>query len=146
MDAAKVSNMVFEAVGRTLVVVHNRDFPTDAEWDAYLQALEAHLSHRHERRSLVLTEGGAPSSKQRARMSAVINDAVAAPTAVVSSSSAVRATVGALHFSNAAIHAFEPGDLDGAMAHLGLSESERQQILVVLPTLQNRVGNEPHRA
>lgn len=142
MDAVKVCNMAFEVVGRTFVLVHNKDYPTDAEWDAYLQALGAHLSIK-DRRSLVVTEGGAPSSKQRTRMSAVVGNSLA-PTAVVTSSSAVQATVGALHLRNADICAFAPSDLDGALRHLGLREEERQRILTVLPALQHQVGSEPH--
>ena len=143
MDGEKLSNMVFEVIGRTIVVVHNEDFPTDAEWDPYLEALRAHLS-LHDRRSLVVTQGGAPSSKQRARMSAVVGDH-SAPTAVISSSSAVQATVGALHLRNAAIGAFAPGDIDGALKYLGLSDDERRQILAALPELQRRVGTDPDR-
>lgn len=138
MVAATVSNMVFEAVGRTLVVVHNKDFPTDAEWDAYLQALVAHLEHGDNRRSLVLTEGGAPSSKQRTRMSALVGDH-SAPTAVVSTSAPVLATVRALHLSNPGIRAFDPSDIHGALEHLGLNASEQQKVLAVLPPLQQRV-------
>ncbi len=48
-----MSSMVFEAVGRTLVLVHNKDYPTDAEWDAYLHALA---------RSSVMGTSGAASS------------------------------------------------------------------------------------
>lgn len=139
MDETKRSNMVFEAVGRTLVIVHSKDFPSDAEWNAYLEVLGKHLK-LHDRRSLVLTEGGAPSSNQRARMSAIVGESVAT-TAVVSSSSAVRATVRALNLNNPAICAFAPDDVSGAMEHLGLTESERRQILALLPTLQRRVGS-----
>jgi hypothetical protein len=143
MGEAQVGNMVFQAVGRTLLVVHNKDYPTDAEWDAYLEALIAQVSSQPHRRSLVFTEGGAPSSKQRARMTARVGDAVA-PTAVVSSSPAVRATVGALNLHNKAIGVFAPSDIDGALGHLGLKEDERGRILACLPSLQQRVGNEPH--
>lgn len=139
MVETKKANMVFEAVGRTLVIVHNRDFPSDAEWDGYLGSLGAQLAQGDERRSLVVTEGGAPSTHQRARMAAVVGASVAT-TAVVSSSRAVRATVGALNLSNSAIRAFAPDDLDGALEHLGLSENERQQILAILPSLRRQVG------
>lgn len=135
-------NLVFAALGRTLVVVHNREFPSDAEWDAYLEALRAHSAEREDRRSLVVTEGGAPSSKQRLRMSAVVGASVAT-TAVVSSSSAVRATVAALSLQNPSIRAFEPGDLAGALDHLGLREQERREIRAALPSLQQAVAPLP---
>lgn len=138
-DETKQGNMVFEAVARTLVIVHNKDFPSDAEWDAYLEALRGHLLEWDDRRSLVVTEGGAPSRNQRSRMAALVKDSVAT-TAVVSGASAVRATVGALNLNNPAIRAFAPDDLDGALEHLGLRESERKDILAVLPSLQRRVG------
>ncbi|MBX5483606.1 MAG: hypothetical protein IRZ16_17425 [Myxococcaceae bacterium] len=134
--------MAFEAVGRTLVIVHNANYPTDAEWDAYLQALLAHVTQWKDRRSLVLTAGGAPSSKQRTRMSEVVGDSVA-PTAVLTTSAPVQATVGALHLRNAAIRTFPPDDLDGALAHLGLREEEKKRILLILPGLKQKVGVEP---
>jgi hypothetical protein len=139
MAELKTCNMVFEAIGRTLVVVHSRDFPSDAEWDAYLQALLAHISEWKDRRSLVLTEGGAPSSKQRARMSEVVADS-AAPTAVLTGSPAVRATVGALNLRNSAIRAFGPEEIGAALQHLGLGEDERRHIVEALPALQQQVG------
>ncbi len=138
MAEPQTSNMVFEAVGRTLVVVHNKDFPSDAEWDAYLDALRAHISEYADRRSLVVTEGGAPSSKQRTRMTELVSDH-AAPTAVLTSSPAVMATVGALNLRNAAIRAFPPDGLDAALDHLGLTAEERQRTAEVLPALQQRV-------
>lgn len=138
MSESKLSNMAFEPVGRTLVIVHNNDFPTDAEWAAYLEALTAHIAQFKERRSLVLTEGGAPSAKQRARMAEAVRDHVA-PTAVVTSSAPVVATVGALHLRNAAIKAFDPDDLDGALAHLTLREEEKKRVLETLAALRERV-------
>ena len=137
-EAAKC-NMVFEAVGRTLVVVHSKDFPSDEEWDGYLEALRAHISEWKARRSLVLTEGGAPSSRQRTRMTETVGDA-AAPTAVVTSSPAVVATVGALNLRNAAIRAFSPEQMEDALTHLGLDASERQRVAAAASALQQRLG------
>lgn len=131
--------MVFEAVGRTMVVIHNQDFPSDQEWDAYLNALREHVALWKDRRSLVVTEGGAPSSHQRSRMFSLVGES-RATTAVISSSTAVRATVGALHLQNPAIKAFTPNELDAGIAHLNLRQSERDQILARLPVLRRAVG------
>ena len=134
------SNMFFKAVGRTLVVVHNKDYPTDAEWDAYLKLLRDHLRER-DRRSIVVTPGGAPSTKQRARMSEMAGDHMA-PTSVLTSSTAVQATVGALHLRNPDIRAFAPEDMEGALTHLGLRPDERHEVLSVLPAMQQQVGEQ----
>ncbi|MDI1446118.1 hypothetical protein [Polyangium sp. 6x1] len=60
--------LAFGTLGELMVLVHADAPPTDAEWNAYTEAWEAH-HHLHGRsRLLVSTGGGAPTAAQRQRL------------------------------------------------------------------------------
>ncbi|MDI1430762.1 hypothetical protein [Polyangium sorediatum] len=57
--------IAFGTIGEVLVLVHADSSPTDPEWNAYIDAWEAHHATQGRSRLLVCTEGGAPSAAQR---------------------------------------------------------------------------------
>ncbi|MDC0749046.1 hypothetical protein [Polyangium mundeleinium] len=57
--------IAFGTIGEVLVLAHADSPPTDPEWNAYVEAWEAHHATHGRSRLLVCTEGGAPTAAQR---------------------------------------------------------------------------------
>jgi len=112
---------------RTIVVaLHGRAFPTDAEWDEYLVVVRDAFARHGESglvRGLAITDGGAPTSRQRALLVEVLRGERAVGSVVTSSRLALG--VGrALSWIHPEIKTFAPRDYPRALKHLGLPEAE----------------------
>jgi hypothetical protein len=83
-----LTTMAFAAVDDLLVLCHSEDNPSEPEWDRWL-ATERLRKHRA---LLVVTRGGAPNSKQRARVAEVLgaNAGPTPPVALLTNSTALR--------------------------------------------------------
>lgn len=141
-------NMVFRyldgvAGGGLMMLVHNSHSPRDPEWEPYFKELIKHDPTRL--RSLVFTDGGAPSGGQRK----LVNDYLKGRTsraAVVTSSPFVRGTVTALSWFNAEIKAFTPEDVDSALAYLGVRDTEVALVRREIQLLRKRMGQDDLRS
>ena len=136
-----MKNMVFEAVGDLVVVVHNENPPADSEWDAYLAAGTRGIVVP---RFLVFTLGGGPTMAQRRR---VLDGLKGRPAkaAVVSENAFVRSIVFALSVFNRGVKVFAPGSISDAYVYLGISERESVKVAKVLRKLQAEMGIEASR-
>ncbi len=87
-DDTVLTTIAFAAVDDLMVLCHSEDNPSEAEWDRWI-ATERQGKHRA---LLVATRGGAPNSKQRARVAEVLgaNAAPAPPVALLTDSVALR--------------------------------------------------------
>lgn len=70
--------LTFAVVDDILVVVHAAEPPSDVEWDRLLDAAFALQGTHEAARTLVSSEGGAPTTAQRHRMDQRIRALVAA--------------------------------------------------------------------
>lgn len=115
-------NMVHLAVGDLLIAVHRAEPPTDDEWAAYTQSVRQIDKDRL--RTLIFTDGGAPTGAQRERLNEAL-EGKPALTAVISSSSMVRGVVNAINGSiNSKIKAFSPEAARQAFHHLGTRDPD----------------------
>lgn len=136
-------DLVFEAnvEARLVVSCQSKFNPSDAEWDRWMMAV-GNLEHQVQSlRLLVVTEGGHPTKQQLERLRAV--NKKNPPTAIVSSSMALRFMGAALSFVNPTIRCFAPGQLEKAFDHLGLLPMDRQQARLAMERLQRELGNLP---
>lgn len=134
------SDLVFEAIvdARLVVSCQTKFNPSDAEWDRWMMAV-GNLEHQVQSlRLLVMTEGGHPTKQQLERLRAV--NKKNPPTAIVSSSLALRFMGAALTFVNPAIRCFAPPQLEKAFDHLALVPAERKQARAVVERLQQGIG------
>jgi hypothetical protein len=134
------ADLVFETLveARLVVSCQTKWNPSDAEWDRWLSAVR-HLEHQVSAlRLLVVTAGGHPTKPQIERLRAV--NKKNPPTAIVSSSLALRFMGSALTFVNPTIRCFPPSSFDAAFDHLGLLPAERQQAQAAIQQLQNKLG------
>ncbi|MFT3765238.1 MAG: hypothetical protein QM820_06935 [Minicystis sp.] len=130
-------SMAFDRVGPIFVLVHGTSPPSDEAWSAYLDALrQVDLSRA---RSLVFTQGGAPSGVQRARLQEIMGGRESLG-AIVTESTWVRAVGKALSLANPSLQVFSPDDLAGACRHLKLSEAESAVVERKLAELRKTMG------
>jgi hypothetical protein len=124
---ATMSSSVFR--GSRLVVhvaLHNRSFPEDAEWQKLcdeLAALLGELGGAERLRALVVTDGGAPTSKQRSVLRTAAND-TRVKAALVTSSRLALGIGTAIGWINTSLKSFAPKDFAKAVRYLDLPEDE----------------------
>lgn len=133
-----MKNMVFKLIGNCLLMVHNADPPTQEDADAFLRMLKAHDVTRL--RSLVLTEGGAPTAAQRKQFNELL-DGRNHLTAVVTDRTMVRGIVTAFSWFNPKIKAFPPESMEDALRYLEIRPSEFRTILTEAAKLKQSVSS-----
>ncbi len=136
---AKMTTRVWRSPSHSLEVIvslHAREPPSTTEWLEYVRTCREALVRRpHDVRGLVLSDGGAPSSMQRA----ALNDALGGrhvPVAVVSESVIVRSIVTALGWFNSDIKSFAPIMFQRALAHLGIPDEADPALWAALDDME----------
>lgn len=131
-----MKNMAFEVVSNLFVVVHTANPPSDEEWDRYVAA---GVASSKDKRFLVFTDGGAPTSAQRKRLYDALKGK-SAITAVISGNAFVRTTVFALSVLNPQVKVFPPDAINDAYRYLHISEVEGRAVTRVIKKLQDELG------
>lgn len=131
--------LAWRVESNTFVLLHGEGEPTDAEWEAYLADMRAHLETSDVFRVLVITGGPSPNAHQRKLLNQVIRGRDA-PTAVLTASAVGRAVTSILRLRNRFIRAFEPGRLEEAFQHLKLEEAEQKKVRQAIEALQREMG------
>jgi hypothetical protein len=115
-----MKSAVWSGPPRTLVVAHGTAFPTDEEWDRHVaiaDELRASLAPADPFRVLVLSDGGGPTSAQRARLSErPVRGAVLA--AVVTASTLATQIGRVMGLLYPGVRVFPPRDVARALAYL----------------------------
>lgn len=122
----KKHHMMFRALGESLMVVRqDAQSSTDAEWRAFLAEL---VTQQFEKlRVLIVTDGGGPTSEQRAELKVAMAGR-AARTAVISDSIKVRFTIAMIALINPQHHGFASHEIGQAFDFLDLSAAERARV------------------
>src|SRR5262245_15636810 len=124
MSRQENSPLWFSVVGENLVLVaHTRANPSDEEWARLVDELRTTLRQRGDLRTLVFTDGGAPSSGQRSALADLSKDR-AFRIGVVSDAAIVRFVASSIALFNRSIKTFSPANWRAALTHLSLSPSE----------------------
>jgi hypothetical protein len=112
-----------------IILTHTADPPSDAEWQGWLEALRRYLQRTHAPRLLVVSQGGAPSPKQRRSA-----DILSAPyyrnmkVAIVSESTFLRGVVAAFRVLLPFYRAYPPSELIAALDYLDVSRDRVRQV------------------
>jgi hypothetical protein len=120
-----------------MILVQLESSPRDAEWDAYLAAIAEPL-RRNLLRSVVITDGAAPTPAQQGRMQALMKGQLVR-VAVVSPSAGVRFVVSVLALLNRGIKSYSPRDYDGAFAHVRLAAAECPVVTAAIDRVRRRL-------
>jgi hypothetical protein len=120
-----VPKLVFEIVVdlRLSVMCQGTENPTDAEWDAYIDALGPLLALAQGYRVLVVTEGGHPSRSQQKKLRD--RTAMAKPqVGILTAAAGVRFVASVLALANSNLRCYAPDQRHAALAYLGLQPGE----------------------
>ena len=141
MRAMTSKSMVFREIGTLIVCVNSTTTPTDEEWNGYLQLIRKMVAQERFR-SLAVTAGGGPTSKQRAAVQEVLRER-AVTSAVVTDAPLVRGMVTALGWFNPAIRSFalnKGAGIQEALKYLGVEGFLATRILLEVNAMQREVG------
>jgi hypothetical protein len=118
----------------TLIFVFGARSPTDGEWDQLIAYYRDAASVRTVQ-LLVVTEGGNPNAKQRARLKERV-DVTGVRVAIVTASTLARAAGVAVRWFNPMLRVFAPSELERALDYLTLRDEYRQEARVALDELR----------
>jgi hypothetical protein len=139
--------MAVRLVGNVIVVVHTVMGPSNEEWEEYIQILsQARRLHGDDLstcKQLMLTDGGGPSTAQRAALIKAMEElpgATRVPGAVVSESTFVRGIVTAFNWLDLNFKLFPPDDVDRAIAFLQIEDGTLEAIWEELAIVNEEIG------
>lgn len=125
--------MAYRVVGDVFVVAHSKVAPSNEEWDEYLAYYHEHAKMVF--RTLVMTEGGGPDPKQRAKTTEGIKDSPV-KVAVCTDAVGVRGIVTALSWFNKRIKAFSKANVSDALTYLDVTPKNAEKVLAEVPKLR----------
>jgi hypothetical protein len=131
-----MADLVFKLVDEVVLAVHSARPPQPQEWEAYL-AMHVRLAEEGRKVAiLVITEGGAPNSAQRAALKAAVpHDA---KTAILTSNVAIRGVVTAFNWLGwSSMRAFAPHETEDALRYIQALD-KKQRVLAELDRLQSQ--------
>jgi hypothetical protein len=132
---AKLASAVWQDASVLVVLALHADAPpSDAEWGHFCSWIPRHMGHPNGV-SMVLTDGGAPSSAQREQMRKHLGP-VTPLTAVITDKPVVRGVVTAVRWFNPKISAFTPLEFLDAFKFIGLSGAQVSSVCEMLNTLE----------
>lgn len=129
-------SMAFRQVRGVVIAAHTDRDPSEEEYNGYCDFCLG--LPKHVNRYLIVSEGGAPTPKQRASTNETLKKRgqPEATVAVVTPKTIVRGIVTALSWFNPKIKSFAPTEIDVAMRYLGLSPTEAGEVSLELRKLQ----------
>lgn len=138
--------MAFTRIRHCIIAVHGQQSPSDDEWDSYVEFAKKHVI-QDVQRTLVVTEGGAPSTMQRkALVEAIGTESKSDRVAVVTSSRIAHLAVTALRwFWNPIFRTFQPDRLGDALEYLGITEPMATEMRNAVALLRAEIAPEERR-
>lgn len=130
----KNRTLVTRDIGGLLISRQNKETPSDAEWDEFLEAVVTNRERAALVKILVMTEGGGPSVVQRKRLEQAL-DRRTFRVAVVTDSIKVRFIVSSVALLNRDISSFARSDIRDAYRYLDLSMEQQQRAETTLAEL-----------
>jgi hypothetical protein len=125
-------------VHNVIVYVHTAAPPTEDDWDGVLGYYQDALDEK-ELRTLVYTDGAAPSASQRARLNAVLGPR-RVRIAVLTPSALARAAGTAIGWFRPEVRVFGATDLGKAMEHLSVAGDVAAEVGRALDQLKQELG------
>lgn len=143
--ARTMSTLAFDRLGNCFLLVQGERDASDDEWSRWVEfVMRGGKELERKIRVLVVSSGGSPTPKQRARIHEVMPGmGGGVPTAIVTSSRIGRIVVSAMALFNSEVRAFAPSELDRALAYLGIPETERPMVRALVGRLHATLGLTP---
>ena len=128
MTTTALGEMWFDWAGRGLLLVaHTKKGPDAETWSAMCSALAEALKRVDEVCTLVMTDGGGPSSAQRDELArATMGKKLR--VSVISGAAAVRFIASSVALFNPTIKSFQPGDWRRGLEHVATGSTNRAML------------------
>jgi hypothetical protein len=116
-----------------ILSLHRKGAPSPESWDLYMKAcsdaLTAANGNIRQLRGLSISDGGAPTAKQREQVNTFLSQSREgrAILAIVTVDPIVRGVIKALSWFNPQARGFSPQELPAAIDYLGLSPAQRAE-------------------
>ncbi len=124
---------------RLVILVHTKEAPSEPEWQEY--AKRCGMWKEDIRGFLVVSDGGGPSTMQRAELDEAINiEKHPGKTAVVTVSRIARGIVTAISWFSPGIKAFGTHQLPQAIEYLGWPVNDVQSVVNEVQRLRTDLG------
>jgi hypothetical protein len=141
-DDTVLETLAFAAVGELLVLCHSIASPSDHDWDFWIER-----EKRKEHRALLIsTHGGAPNSRQRARLAeASAKKVLRPPVALLTDSALIRSVMTAFAWvlgKRQPMSAFPPTGIDEALSWLGVTV-RIERVQAVMARLHSGLAKTP---
>jgi hypothetical protein len=138
-----LETLAFTAVGELLVLCHSKAHPSDAEWTTWVERER----RREHKAILISTDGGAPNSRQRARVaeSTPYASGRRPPVALLTDSAVARHVMTAFAWilgNSHSMRVFPRGDVADAVAWLGATSS-LDHLRAAIERLHATLANQP---
>ncbi len=117
-------NQLVRKIGSLVLLVENRETPSDAEWNEFLDVFRNHPGELPNLKVLVMTPGGSPNKTQRKQLEVALQG-VRFRVAVVSDSITVRFVASSIALFHRDHRSFSVAEIDQAYDHLQLTAPER---------------------
>ena len=133
--------MSFRLVHDVMVLVHGETEPRDDEWANYIAVVKVAIAKRAVRVLLVLSRGGGPNAKQRARIVEAYQGSNVYAAICTSSAVArgVTTAIGWIYKANL-MRSFPSGQLNEAMTHLGIPTGLQSTVRATIHGLEGAIG------
>jgi hypothetical protein len=126
-----------------MVVLNARVLPSDAEWEAYVEDFSAAFQKKSADASrvyaLAVSDGVAPTARQRERLAAMVGDRPVR-WVLLSTSRFARGVATALSWIKPDFKAYAPADFSRGARFLGIPETEHRSLLGRIRELDRAVG------
>lgn len=139
------TRLAFDRLGACFVLVQGERDATDEEWSRWVDfVVRGGNDLERNIRVLVVSAGGSPTPKQRARIHEVMPKmGGGVPTAIVTSSRIGRVVVSTMALFNSEVRAFAPSELDRALAYLGVPDASQPALRALVARLHTTLGLSP---
>lgn len=127
--------MAYDVIDGVFVVVHGKPAPNDEEWDEYLAF---YRDNKKCRQMLVVTDGGGPNAKQRAKTNEHTKD-TAMRVAVCTDVTVVYGIVTALSWFNSEMKVFAKSRIGDAFTYLKVDQKAADNIKAKLPVMRLKI-------
>lgn len=119
------------------ILVHSSVPPTDEEWAEFFNNFQRQDPRKV--RTLVFTEGGGPSTHQRAEVDRVVKGRPSL-VAVVSDNVWVRLISKAMSWNNPYLRVFSPASVEDAYRHLQMTPTEKEVVQRETTLMRQKLG------
>jgi len=140
--SARPRNVAWREVQGIRVAHHNKDAPTELDWNDVLAWTRDRCAKPGVAKFLIVSDGGAPNARQRTEFARAV-ERRETRTAIVTGSAIARSILTAMQWFTPTIRGFAPADLHAAFAYLEIAPAEYELLAATIGELRRELAASP---